>query len=57
MYWYFYTGGNVVRGDQKLCKQSPYRSFRTRVMGAKQTSKTGNVSDFNAYFNVCILIF
>ena len=23
------TGGNVVRGDQKLCKRSPYESVRT----------------------------
>ena len=22
------TGGNVVRGDQKLCKRSPYESFQ-----------------------------
>ena len=23
-----YTGGNVVRGDQKLCKGSPYESIK-----------------------------
>ena len=22
------TGGNVVRGDQKLCKRSPYKSIQ-----------------------------
>ena len=27
------TGGNVVRGDQKLCKRSPYESVQIRVTG------------------------
>ena len=24
----YITGGNVVRGDQKLCKRSPYESVQ-----------------------------
>ena len=29
------TGGNVVRGDQKLCKRSPYESVKIMSDGMK----------------------